>query len=81
MQLYKMNAVEQQMAEDLDWAMTAPEVLQHSGMFVIIHRKRVVAVGVDRNSLVKEAAEKAQCPWEDLVVFVVPPTEEFEITD
>ena len=39
---------------------------------VVVHRKRVVAVGADREALVRQAAAQEQCPPEDLVVVAVP---------
>jgi hypothetical protein len=72
MQSHELNAAEKQIADDLHWALQAPEVLQHAGKIVAIHKKRVIGVGTDRNSLVPQAAEKAQCSWQDLVILVVP---------
>ena len=67
-----MTSIELQQDEDLEWAATAPEVRQHVGKFVVIHKQRVVAVGTDRRSLVEQAAEQEQCPWWELVVEIVP---------
>lgn len=58
--------------DDFDWAQEAPEVQQHQGKFVVVHNKRVVAVGTDRQALVKQAAAQENCPEIDLVVMVVP---------
>jgi hypothetical protein len=69
---YTLNAVERQMVDDLDWAETAPEVQRHSGMLVVVHRKRVVAVGSDRDTIVAKAAAEERCAREDLVVVAVP---------
>jgi hypothetical protein len=66
-------------AEDLRWAASAPEVQQHTGKLVVIHNKRVVAVGTDRRSLLEQAAAQEQCPWWELAVEVVPPEEPWEI--
>jgi len=60
------------MSDDLHWALRAPEVRQHGGMLVAVHEKRVVGVGTDRHALVTQAAERAHCAWQDLVVVVVP---------
>jgi hypothetical protein len=70
---------ESNQAEDLQWAATAHEVQQHAGKLVVIHNKRVVAVGTDRRSLLAEAAAQEQCPWWELAVEVVPPEEPWEI--
>ena len=72
MENLQLNPTEQQIADDLHWGLRAPEVRQHAGKFVIVHRKRVVGVGTERDALVAQAAEKENCPWEDLVVVVVP---------
>ncbi len=72
MEPLKLNQLEQQAADDLKWALRAPEVRQHTGKLVAVHQRCVVGVGTDRNSLLAEASEKAQCPWQDLVVVVVP---------
>jgi Family of unknown function (DUF5678) len=68
-----MTSVEKQMYDDLTWAATAPEVQQHPGKFVVIHKKRVIAVGTDRRALVEQAAAQEQCPWWECVVELVPP--------
>lgn len=68
----QLNETEKQLSADLRWALRAPEVRQHAGKFVAVHQKRVVSVGTNRDALVAEAAEKAQCPPENLVVMVVP---------
>ena len=57
MELLQLNDIEQRMADDLRWALRAPEVRQHPGKFVAIHQKRVVGVGSDRTALVAQAAE------------------------
>jgi hypothetical protein len=72
MENLQLNPTEQQIADDLHWGLRAPEVRQHAGKFVIVHRKRVVGVGTERDALVAQAAEKTQCPPQDLVVIVVP---------
>jgi hypothetical protein len=73
-----ITEIEQQKLADLDWAASSPEVQEHSGRFVVIHKKRVVAVGDDRASLVAEAAKQEQCPWWHLVVEVVPNWDELK---
>ena len=67
--------------DDLQWASTAPEVQQHAGKFVVIHKKRIVAVGTDYNSLLEQASKAEGCPWWELVVDVVPPAEPEDIPD
>jgi hypothetical protein len=63
---------EQHGIEDFYWAREAPEVQQHQGKLVVVHDKRVVAVGTDRQVLVTEGAAREKCEPEDLVVIVVP---------
>jgi hypothetical protein len=75
----QLSDIERQMAEDLHWGLGAPEIRQHAGKLVAVHRKRLVGVGTDRQKLVAEAAERAQCPWEDVVVLVVPPADLSEL--
>ena len=72
MELLQLNETEQQLADDLRWALHAPEVRQHRGKLVAIHKRRVFGVGTDRTALVAQAAEAAQCRREELVVLVVP---------
>lgn len=79
MELSKLNAIERQMAEDVQWALTAPEVQQHHGKLVAVYQKRVVGVGTDRKALVEQAAEREQCHWGDIAVVVVPSRETWEI--
>lgn len=79
MELYKMNELEQQMSDDMDWALTAPEVQQHAGKFVAVYQKRVVGVGLDRMAMVKEAAAKEGCHWGHIAVVVVPSFDPLEI--
>jgi hypothetical protein len=67
--------------DDLQWASTAPEVQQHAGKFVVIHKKRIVAVGTDYHSVLEEASTAEGCPWWELAVDVVPPAEPDEIPD
>ncbi len=79
MEPLRLNQVEQQLADDLQWALRSPEVRQYAGQLVAVHKKRVVGVGTNRDALVTQAAEKAQCPGHDLVVMVVPPADLTEI--
>ncbi len=72
MQVHQLNELEKQLSGDLQWALRAPEVRQYAGKLVAVHQKRVVGVGVNRDALVAEAAEKAQCPRQNVVVLVVP---------
>jgi hypothetical protein len=81
MELYKLNEIEQQMSDDLDWAEEAPEVQQHHGKLVVVYKKQVLAVGTDQDALLREAADKAQCSLDDLVVVVVPAVDVFEVPD
>ncbi len=71
MQEYQLNPLEQQVSEDIDWAGTAPEVQKHLGQLVVIHKKRVIAVGVDRAFLLAQAAAEERCPPDELAVVVV----------
>jgi hypothetical protein len=79
MEFYRLNEIEQLMDDDFEWAMAAPEVLQHAGMFVIVHQKHVVAVGTDCEALLQQAAAKEACAEDDLVVVVVPPADLSEV--
>lgn len=79
MELSKLNAIERQMAEDVQWALTAPEVQQHQGKLVAVYQKRVVGVGTDRKALVEQAAEREQCHWGDIAVVVVPSRDTWEV--
>ena len=79
MDLHKLSAIEQQMSDDLQWALAAPEVQQHHGKFVAVYQKRVVGVGTDRMALVQQAAEQEHCHWGDIAVVVVPSREVWEI--
>ncbi len=68
----QLNELEQQMADDLRWASRSPEVRQHAGKLVAVYKKQILSVGTDRNVLVAQAAEKADCGWQQIVVYVVP---------
>ena len=72
MDTLRLYDIEQQQLDDLRWAASSHEMRQYAGQLVAVHKKRVVGVGADRKALVTQAAEKAQCPCQDLVVVVVP---------
>jgi hypothetical protein len=74
-----MTEVERRQLEDLDWAMTVPEVQQHHGQLVVIRNKCVLAVGRDRQVLVARAAEAEHCTEHEFVVVVVAPGGLWEI--
>jgi hypothetical protein len=81
MQLRKMSELEQRMTEDSNWAQHSPEVMQNPeyfGKLVVVHNKRVVAAGRDRQALVQEAAREVGVPWQHLVVIVVPDIDVWE---
>jgi hypothetical protein len=67
-----MTPVEQQQQEDALWAASSPEVQRNFGRFVAVHRRRVVAVGIDRRAVVEQAVAQEHCPWWELVVELVP---------
>jgi hypothetical protein len=76
MQLRKLSELEQRMTADSNWAQHAPEVMENPeyfGKFVVVHNKRVLAAGTERQALVEKAAKEAGVPWQHLVVIVVPP--------
>jgi hypothetical protein len=82
MQLRKMSELEMRMTEDADWAEYCPEIMQNPeyyGKFVVVHNKRIVAVGRERQPLVEQAAKEVGVPWQHLVVIVVPDIEVWEI--
>ena len=60
MEVLKLNEIEQRMSDDLQWALTAPEVQQHPGQLVAVSNKRVVGAGTDRMALVRQAAERGR---------------------
>jgi hypothetical protein len=72
MQFLQLSDIEKQLSDDLQWALRAPEVRQHAGKFVAIYQKCIVGVGTNRDALVAEAAEKAHCPQQHVVVMTVP---------
>jgi len=82
MQLRKMTELEQRMTADFDWAQHAPEVQQNPeyfGKLVVVHEKRILAAGRDRQALVEQAAKEVGVPWQHLVVTIVPDPEMWEI--
>ena len=78
MERLKLNEIEQRMSDDLQWALTAPEVQQHQGKLVGDYRQRVVGVGTDRMAMVRKAAEQEPCHWGDIAVVVVASPEVWE---
>jgi hypothetical protein len=72
LELHQLSELEQQMSDDLHWAWAAPEVQQHAGRYVAIHKKRVVGVGLDARALAEQAAEKEGCHWGHIVITAVP---------
>jgi hypothetical protein len=78
MQPLELNELEKRMSDDLQWALTAPEVQQHHGKLVGVYKKRVVGVGTDRMAMVRKAAQQEQCHWGDIAVVVVPGQEVWE---
>jgi hypothetical protein len=67
--------VETQRAGDFAWAQNAPEVQQnpeHFGKLVVVHNRRVLAVGRDRQALVEHASTQSGVPAPQLVVVLVP---------
>jgi hypothetical protein len=79
MDALKLNEIEQRMSDDLQWALTAPEVQQHPGKLVAVYKKHVVGVGTDRMALVRQVAQHEQCHWGDIAVVVVPSREVWEV--
>jgi hypothetical protein len=75
MEPYRLNEIEQQVSEDLQWGLSAAEVQEHHGKFVAVYKKRIVGVGTDRMALVQQAAKQEQCHWGDIAVVVVPDQE------
>jgi hypothetical protein len=82
MTVRKMTELEQQMTEDFDWAEHSAEIMQNPeyfGKVVVVHNKRVLAAGRDRQALVEQAAEEVGVPWQQLVVIVVPSPDLWEV--
>ncbi len=76
-----LTPAEQQMLDDLNWAASAAEVLQHAGKFVVIDHRRVVTVGTDRQTVVEEAAAHVGRPWWELAVAEVPGDDLLDVSD
>jgi hypothetical protein len=74
-----MTPLEKRMSEDLRWASQSPEVQQYHGKLVVIRNKRIIAVGNDQKSLLRQAAAQEGCPEWEFVVEVVPPDDLWEI--
>jgi hypothetical protein len=79
MELERMNEIEQQTSDDVQWALSAPEVQQHHGKLVAVHKKRVVGVGAEHMALVQRVAEQERCHGGDIAVVVVPSQKVWEI--
>jgi hypothetical protein len=69
---YHLSALEQRIADDLDWAQTAPEVQTHQGQLVAVRNKKVLAIGRERRAVVRQAAQREHCAEEELTVVIVP---------
>ena len=77
---HPMSAIEQQMHEDLLWAVNNRSVQQqYAGQLVVVHRKQVIASGTDEKELLRCATGPGR-PREELVVveilsdtFEIPP--------
>lgn len=67
-----VSPAEQRMIEDLLWAESSREVRQYVGKLVVVHRKRVIAVGTDQDELIRQAAAQEKCPEAELVVVPMP---------
>ncbi len=77
-----MTELELRMTEDFDWAQKARDVKQnpaHYGQFVVVHNKRVLAVGRDREALVEKAAKEIKTPRQHLVVVIAANPDIWEI--
>jgi hypothetical protein len=81
MDVLKLNDIEQRMSDDVDWALTAPEVQQHHGKLVAVYQKRVVGVGLDSMALAQQAAQQEHCHWGEIAVVAIPGQEVWEGTD
>jgi hypothetical protein len=63
------------MNEDFAWAETAPEVQENPeyfGKLVVVHNKRVLAAGRDRQVLLERVVKESGVPGPQLVVVLVP---------
>jgi hypothetical protein len=74
-----LSPPEQRMLEDLRWGASAPEVQQHAGKVVAIRQRRVLAVGLDRQALRREASARAGCEEGEIVLLAVPAADLSEI--
>jgi hypothetical protein len=81
MELYRLNETEQQISDDLQWALTAPEVQQHHGKLVAVYKRRVVGVGTDRMTLAQRAAQEEQCHWGDIAIVTVPSQDVWQVPE
>jgi hypothetical protein len=82
MELHEITELEQRRIDDFDWARHSPEVQQnpdHFGKLVVVHNKRVLAAGRDRQAIVAQAAQRAAVPGDHLVVVLVPSPDMWEI--
>jgi hypothetical protein len=71
-QIRPMTPLEQQMHEDLRWAMANVDLEErHAGEYVVVWKKQVVAHGMDLEETLRRAAT-AERPREELVVVGVP---------
>jgi hypothetical protein len=73
--------IQRRMNDDFAWAERAPEVQQnpeHFGKLVVVHNKRVLGAGRDRQALVDQAARTLGVPAHQLVVVLVPRPELWE---
>jgi len=69
MSLIEMSALLQRVQENPD----------HYGKFVVVYNKRILAVGRESQALLKEAAEKAGVPQQELVTLIVHRPDLWEI--
>jgi len=82
MHVHKMTDVERRMTDDFDWAQHAPAVQEdpaHYGKLVVVHDRRILAVGRDRQAMLQQAAKEAGVPTRHLVVVLVPRPGDWEI--
>jgi hypothetical protein len=82
MQVDETRQREQQLSDDFAWAQEAPEVQQnpdHFGKLVVVHDRRILAVGRDRPAILERAAREAGVSGQQLVVVLVPRPGPWEI--
>jgi hypothetical protein len=79
MELYRLNELEQQISDDVDWGEASPEVQQHAGKLVAIRKKRILGVGTDWQVLRRQAAEQEGCDEHEVVILIVHPDDLSEI--